>query len=238
MFFSKTLLAAVVGLSVSMSVHAHSVIVPNQQIADAAQRSSVTRGGSCNSAEALKNPIPVNNGQFVAVGKSFNGGRDGATTLKSAAVDTTAQGKTFNGGAVTEVSGGAANGGSGTTSKITFKMPANVKCTGGADKQTCLVQMTTAGGFGACLAVTQKGGAATAAAPAAGAKAATPAPAAGNAAAKPAAKPATGNAAGKKKGKGNKKAKTAAAKAAAAKAAAAKKQNRRHARDFVVEVDA
>jgi len=232
MFFSKTLLAAVVGLSVSMSVHGHSVIVPNQQIANAAQRSSVTRGGACNSAEALKNPIPVNNGQFVAVGKSFNGGRDGATTLKSAAVDTSAQGKTFNGGAVTEVSGGAANGGSGTTSQITFKMPANVKCTGGADKQTCLVQMTTAGGFGACLAVTQKGGAA---APAAGAKAAAPAaakPAAGNAAAKPAA----GNAAAKKKGgKGKKKAAKAKT---AAKPAAAKKQNRRHARDFVVEVNA
>lgn len=235
MFFPKALLAAVVGLTFSMSVHGHSTIVANQQLANAAQRSSVVRGGSCNTAEALKNPIPVGaNGQFVAVGKSFNGGTDGATTLKNGAakVDATATGKTFTNADVTEVSGGAAQGGSGTTSQITFQMPAGIKCTGGSDKATCLVELTTAGGFGACLAVTQKGGAA---APAAGAKAAAPAAGAkaAPAAAKPAAKPAAGAKKGAKKGKGKKK---AAKKPAAA--PAAKKQNRRHARDFAVEVDA
>lgn len=233
MFFSKTLLAAIVSLSVSMSVYGHATIQPSQQLATAAQRGQVVRGGSCNAAQALKNPIPVAaNGEFVAFGKSFNGGRDGATTLKdnAAKVDTTASGKTFNNAAVTEVSGGNANGGNGNTSKITFKMPAGVKCTGGNDKSTCLVELTTAGGFGACLAVTQKAGAAAvaeapAAAPAAGAGAAKPA--AGNTAAKGAKK-------GAKKGKGKKK----GAKKPAAAATAAKKQNRRHARDFAVEVDA
>jgi hypothetical protein len=237
MFFSKTLLAAIVGLSLSMSVSAHATIQPTQQLATAAQRSGVVRGGSCNAAQALKNPIAVGaNGEFVAFGKSFNGGTDGATTLKNnaAKVDTTASGKTFNNAAVTEVSGGNAQGGNGNTSKITFKMPAGVKCTGGADKATCLVELTTAGGFGACLAVSQKGGAA----PAAGAKtAATPAAAQPAAGGNAAAKPATGNTAAKKgakKGKGKKK----AAKKPAAAATAAKKQNRRHARDFAVEVDA
>lgn len=236
MFFSKALLAAVVGFSLSMSVHGHATIQPNQQLATAAQRNGVVRGGTCNTAQALKNPIPVGaNGEFVAFGKSFNGGRDGATTLKdnAAKIDTTASGKTFNNAAVTEVSGGNANGGNGNTSKITFKMPAGVKCTGGADKSTCLVELTTAGGFGACLAVTQKGGAAAGAKIAAAPAAAQPA-AGGNAAAKPAAGTKTAGAKkGAKKGKGKKK---AAKKPAAA--TAAKKQNRRHARDFAVEVDA
>jgi len=239
MFFPKALLAAVVGLSVSMSVHGHATIVANQQLANAAQRGSVVRGGTCNTAEALKNPIPVNgNGEFVAVGKSFNGGTDGATTLKNnaAKIDTTASGKTFNNAAVTEVSGGNAQGGNGNTSQITFKLPAGTKCAGGGDKATCLVELTTAGGFGGCLAVTQKGGAA---APAAGAKVAAPA---AQPAAKPAtgaaAKPAAGNAAAKKKGAKKGKGKKKAAKKPAAAAPAAKKQNRRHARDFVVEIDA
>lgn len=246
MFFSKALLAAIVGLSASMSVHAHSTIVASQQLANAAQRGSVTRGGTCNSAEALKNPIPANNGQFVAFGKSFNGGRDGATTLKTATVDTSAQGKAFTGGAVTEVSGGNPNGGNGVTAQITYKLPNGVKCAGGADKSTCLVEITTVGGFGACLAVTQKGGATAAAGAKVAPAPAQPAaakPATGNAAAKPAtgnaaAKPAAGNTAAKKTTKKGKKkgAKKGAKKATPA--TAAKKANRRHARDFTNEADA
>jgi len=175
--WSKTFITA--SLLVSQ-VYGHAVFTPNAAAAAAITKGQVVRAPNpCDAATALASPIPADaNGNFAVVAQSFDKGADGATTLKTGAVDTTAQGTTFADGAVTAVTDGvAAPPSQPSTADLTLALPANTKCAGGADGATCLVSLTTGGGFQNCLAVTQSGGAA-AAAGAANAAAATDAAAA------------------------------------------------------------
>ena len=89
-------------------------------------------------------------------------GQDGSREVTSAKVDTTGTGNSFAATATVTKNGIKAPT-DVTSQQLTLSLPAGTKCTGGVDKASCLVSLTTAGGFGNCVLVSQGTGAAAAA---------------------------------------------------------------------------
>jgi hypothetical protein len=143
--------------------------------------------GSVKIPESMAKIAAVNGGQFPSIptdGKLtmgvFQVNADGGGPFK-ADINTDATGKTWSTLAVTAQPPGKSgllhNGPANST--ITVEVPAGIKCTGGANKNACLIRLNNggpgtgsvangAGPFGGCAAV-QQGGAAAAGASAAGA---------------------------------------------------------------------
>jgi len=161
--FAKSLAAlSLLVLSVSLPAFGHAVINPVIGITGAAVRGDVQRPstaspcGTVNIATALKTStsITATGDAFTAIVQNFNAGQDGSTEIKTATVDTTATGKSFK-GAVTFTKNGVLAPTTVGSVQIAGTLPAGTKCTGGADKASCLVSFTTEGGFGNCVLISQ-----------------------------------------------------------------------------------
>jgi len=149
MFFSTSLITSLLLLVPAISAHAGLTGNPSKF-----QRSDVLTSPGCNIQLALASPIKANSdGTFAAVCKSFNGGTDGATTIKSALIDTTGGGTAFS--VPTKIlKNGNPDPQSATQNTLEFQIPPETNCKGGV----CLIQGKTTAGFFSCIAVQQSGG--------------------------------------------------------------------------------
>jgi len=161
--FTTTLICAL-----ALKANAHAIINPALGVSGTPARSDVQRPsaqdgcGNINVANTIGSATPVQaaaNGQFTVTVQDFNAGADGSRKV-SGTVDTTATGKSFNGGAITVTQNGDAAPTTVGSDQVVASLPAGTKCTGGADKNICLVSFVTTAGFGNCVAVQQGSGAA------------------------------------------------------------------------------
>jgi len=150
----KFILAAVLSLSVVLQVQGHALFTTSAALASTLVKNDATRSTTCDAATALKNPATAAaDGTFSLFARSFDSGTDGATTVKSATLDTTGQGKTFSGKVSVVKDGNPSPPTDSTTDQVTLQLPAGTACTGGS----CLVELTTGGGFSNCVAVAVTG---------------------------------------------------------------------------------
>ncbi|KAF7974146.1 hypothetical protein HWV62_13383, partial [Athelia sp. TMB] len=150
MFFNAFIASSVV-LAMISQVYGHAAISPPL---------GVKVSGTISSLLATSSAVAANGNSFTTTITNFNGGQDGSTQV-TAQIDPTGVGKTFT--ALTVTKNGVLAPAAAGSQQITVALPAGTKCTGGANKDTCLVAFKTAGGFGNCIGVTQ-GNAAVAAA--------------------------------------------------------------------------
>jgi len=180
MFSTKFQFLAVVSiLALSLQVNAHAAIAPALGVSGAPKRSDAQRAkgncGSTNVAQTINTSTPVvaaADGSFTVTVTNFNGGADGSRKV-TGTVDSTGAGKAFKGAVAIATNGDPAPT-SNASEQIKATLPAGTQCTGGTNKNLCLVAFTTTAGFGNCVVVQQGG-----------AKAAAPAPAAAPASAAP-----------------------------------------------------
>jgi len=167
MFFSSVVVSGVV-LAMSTQVYGHAAVANPIGVTGTLVRADALRPNAqepCGAvtgtiASLLDKSVPVvaNGNTFSTTITDFNAGQDGSRQV-TAAVDATGVGKTFTAATVTK-NGDLAPTAAGSQ-QLTVELPAGTTCTGGTDKNLCLVQFITAGGFGNCIAV-QQGGAAAA----------------------------------------------------------------------------
>ena len=161
MFFAKTL---VVLAALSTSVLGHAGVTPALGVSGKITRNAVQRpstakpcGNAALSAINTSTAVALNGNSFTVTATNFNGGRDGSTQF-TAQVDATGRGTAFKAATVTK-NGQAAPRGTGDV-QITVQMPAGTTCTGGTNRNLCLVSLRSAGGFGNCVVVSSGGAAA------------------------------------------------------------------------------
>jgi len=172
--FSKIFTSAVLIMGLLAQVNAHAAVAPALGVAGTPVRNDVKRpntanpcGAGVNVATALDSSTAVAAGAGGAINLSainFNGGADGSRKV-TAKVDATGTGKSFV--AMTVSKNGDAAPATNAAQAIVANLPAGTKCTGGATKNKCLVQLVTSAGFGNCVAVSQGAAAAGAGAGAA-----------------------------------------------------------------------
>ncbi|CAL1699683.1 unnamed protein product [Somion occarium] len=168
--FSKLFFALTLVLGLTLQVSAHALVAPPIGVTDTPVRKDVKRpsnrspcGAGVNVAKTLASSTPIvaaADGTFTTTVTNFNAGTDGSRQV-TAAVDTTAIGKTFAAAATVTQNGDPAPKDVGSE-QITVQMPAGTTCTGGATGDQCLVSFKTSGGFGNCVLVQQSAGAAAA----------------------------------------------------------------------------
>ncbi|KAL0959631.1 hypothetical protein HGRIS_011333 [Hohenbuehelia grisea] len=200
--FSKSLVASVVALALSVQVSAHAAVSPALGVEGTPVRGNVQRPsaarpcGNINVAQTLDTSTPIAagaDGSFTVTGQNFNAGQDGSLQF-TASVDAAATGQNFVAATVTKNGELAPN--AVQTTQITAQLPAGTKCTGGQAGNLCLVSFKSAGNFGNCVVV-QQGAAAGGAVAGAAAGGAAAGAATGAAAGGAAAGAATGAAAGR-----------------------------------------
>jgi len=163
--FTKFISTSVLVLALSATqAFAHCAIAPQLGIKGTPVRNDVQRPsqntpcGSTNIAQNIDTSTAVplsSSGSFQVTAINFNGGQDGSTQV-TAEVDPTATGKSFTKATVTK-NGQLAPPAAGQA-QIEVQLPSGTKCTGGKNKNLCLVSFTTKGGFGNCVAVSQGSG--------------------------------------------------------------------------------
>ncbi|KAF8191817.1 hypothetical protein BJ912DRAFT_1031473 [Pholiota molesta] len=187
--FSTVFTSAVLALALALQASAHAGVSPALGVTGTLARANVQKPstaspcGKVDIASAIGTSTAVAAdaaGSFNAVATNFNAGKDGSRSF-TAKVDATGTGASFVAAQVT-TNGDAAPTDVGSQ-PLAVTLPAGTKCTGGANKDSCLVQFVSASGFGNCVVVTQAAAATAAAAPAAASAAATDAAAAASAAA-------------------------------------------------------
>jgi len=163
--FAKFISTTVIVLALSATqALGHCAIAPQLGVKGTPVRSDVQRPskndpcGSTNIAQNLdtSTAVPLSSSNtFQVTAINFNGGQDGSTQV-TAEVDPTATGKSFTSATVTK--NGQLAPPSAGSAQIEVQLPNGIKCTGGTDKNLCLVSFTTAGGFGNCVVVSQGSG--------------------------------------------------------------------------------
>jgi len=163
--FTKFISTSVLVLALSATqAFAHAAIAPQLGVQGTPVRNDVQRPsqntpcGSTNIAQNIDTSTAVplsSSGSFQATVFNFNGGEDGSTEV-TAQVDPSATGKSFTTATVTK-NGQLAPPAAGQA-QIEVRLPSGTKCTGGKDKNRCLVSFTTKGGFGNCLVVSEGSG--------------------------------------------------------------------------------
>jgi len=79
----------------------------------------------------------------------------GSRMIQEVSVDGTGSGQAFVNAQMIENGENAPT--SSGTQQLTVKLPDSTNCTGGSDKNRCLVRFKTSAGFGNCVVVTQSG---------------------------------------------------------------------------------
>jgi len=151
-------------LTLIPGLYAHCGPTPALGVTGTFQRSDVKRPSQNNpcgdnvdiagsldkSTSVLANP----DGVFKVTVQDFNGGKDGSRKIQTAKVDPTGKGNNFNPAVTITTNGDPSPNGPGQET-VTAKLPPGTKCTGGASKNKCLIQMVTTAGFGNCVVVRQ-----------------------------------------------------------------------------------
>ncbi|KAH8829686.1 hypothetical protein DL96DRAFT_1708805 [Flagelloscypha sp. PMI_526] len=159
--FSKLFTLASFLLFLSLQAHAHTIITPALGVKGKGARSDVQRPnaktpcgkaalGKINDSGAVQAGA---DGKFTMTVTNFNGGGDGSRKVTAKANSAGANGK-FNVNVNVLKNGNAAPSNVGSE-QVTAQLPAGTKCTGGTNKNLCLVSVTTTAGFGNCVVVRQ-----------------------------------------------------------------------------------
>ncbi|KAF7290634.1 hypothetical protein MIND_01303600 [Mycena indigotica] len=160
---NSLLTAATVLLAFSARASAHAISIPALGIQGTGQRSDVQRPSAaspCGKVDIAKNldsspaTAAAADGSVTIQMKAFNPGADGSLQV-AVQVDADGTGKNFVAGTVTK--NGNPKPKVGDVDTIVFKLPDGTKCTGGANKNRCLVSVKSTRGFGSCTVVTQGG---------------------------------------------------------------------------------
>ncbi|CAE6421349.1 unnamed protein product [Rhizoctonia solani] len=159
MFFSKTL---IVVAALAAQVLAHAVVQPVMGVNGKAVRADTQRpstakpcGNTAISKLDSSQSIAMTGTTFTATSTNFNAKKDGSM-LFTAEVDPTGTGKSFKAATITK-NGPDAPPKVGETAELSVSLPAGTKCTGGANKDSCLVSFKSSSGFGNCVVVKQAG---------------------------------------------------------------------------------
>lgn len=165
MFFSKFLLAVAFCFGLTLqAVQAHAIInnalgVKGKPVRNNVQRPSTAKPcGNVNIQTTLGSTTPLvmnASGAFSTTVTNFNAGVDGSRQV-TAKVDAAGTGKNFVAATVTK-NGVRAPTSTGTDT-ISVQLPSGTRCTGGPNRNLCLVSFKTAGNFGNCVAVQQGAG--------------------------------------------------------------------------------
>ncbi|KAG8680704.1 hypothetical protein FRC08_016098 [Ceratobasidium sp. 394] len=174
MFFAKSL---IVVAALAAHVLGHAVVQPVMGVAGTPKRSDTQRpstakpcGNTALSEIDSSSSITMTGTSFTATSTNFNAKQDGSMQF-TATFDATGTGKNFKAATITK-NGPNAPPKVGQTAQLSVSLPAGTKCTGGANKDSCLVSFKSASGFGNCVVVKQGGaGAASNKAPAKSGKA-------------------------------------------------------------------
>jgi hypothetical protein len=150
--------------------YAHAAISPMLGVSGTPARSDVQRPleniapcGKVSATENLDTSTPVQmaaDGTVTMTITNFNPTIDGSREIKTALVDTTGTGNSFNVQA-TMVQNGDGNPQTDSSEQIVASMPAGTQCTGGASGNLCLMSMKTTFGFGNCVVVSSNSTAST-----------------------------------------------------------------------------
>ncbi|KAF5379904.1 hypothetical protein D9757_007184 [Collybiopsis confluens] len=164
MHFQSFAIAAVSLASYVSNAYAHAAISPMLGVSGTPVRNDVqfplekvAPCGKVNAAENIDSSTPVQmaaDGTVTMTITNFNPTIDGSRKVKTALVDTTGTGKSFNAEA-TMVTNGDPNPSTDDSEQIVASMPAGIQCTGGASGNLCLMSMKTTFGFGNCVVVQQ-----------------------------------------------------------------------------------
>jgi len=166
--FSKAFLVSVVVLFMGLQVNAHAIVTPALGVSGNPTRNDVQRpsaakpcGDTSLSKVGSSTPVKIGAGGVVTMTvQNFNGGVDGSRAIKTLKIDASGTGEDFQTVADSAITkNGDADPAAAGTQQITIKMPADIKCSGGAGKDLCLVSLTTDGGFGNCVVASQSGAA-------------------------------------------------------------------------------
>jgi len=171
MFFRTFIVSAVI-LVMGLQASGHAIVTPALGVKGNGTRNDVQRPSTakpCGKASltAIDTSTPAiaaADGTAQMTITDFNGGVDGSREIKSTTIDETGTGKSFKAAPANTVAknGDKAPSKAGSQ-QLTIKLPAGTKCTGGKNKDLCLMSLTTDGGFGNCVVI-QQGGAETTAA--------------------------------------------------------------------------
>jgi hypothetical protein len=168
-------------LSLLPASYAHAIASPPLGVNGTPTRSDVKRpsnnqpcGPGVNIASSLDTstavPADANVDVKVTV-TNFNGGPDGSTKV-TAKVDPSGTGKNFV--QMTVLANGDPAPKNAGSQNVVAQLPAGTQCTGGSQKNKCLVQFVTSSGFGNCVVVSQVSDAAKSASTSSNVRAASP----------------------------------------------------------------
>ncbi|KAJ3544542.1 hypothetical protein NM688_g5728 [Phlebia brevispora] len=161
--FSKFAVVIPFILGLVLQVSAHAIISPALGVTGTPVRNDVQRPttqapcGNVNIAQAIGTTTPINaaaDGTFTTNVTNFNGGQDGSRQV-TAKVDASATGTGTSFVPATVTKNGDLAPTDVGSQEIDVQLPAGTQCTGGTNKNLCLVSFTTAGNFGNCVLVQQ-----------------------------------------------------------------------------------
>ncbi|QRV96159.1 hypothetical protein RhiJN_24177 [Ceratobasidium sp. AG-Ba] len=159
MFFAKSI---IVLAAFATTVLGHAQVLPPMGINGTPKRSDTQRPSNakpCGNIALSKidssKTIAMNGNTFNADATNFNKAKDGSMQF-TATFDATGTGKGFKAATITK-NGDPAPKAVGQTSQLSVSLPAGTKCTGGKNKDLCLVSFKSASGFGNCVVVKQAG---------------------------------------------------------------------------------
>ncbi|PPQ68872.1 hypothetical protein CVT24_007681 [Panaeolus cyanescens] len=160
--FGKIFTATSLVLALAAQAYGHAAIAPVLGLNRAPVRNDVKRpsnnnpcGNGVNIANGINGNsfVTVQNGAITVTSTNFNGGRDGSRQV-TARLNASGAGNNFN-TALTVTRNGNGNPNNVGSEQVTVAIPANTRCTGGANRNRCLVQFRTSAGFGNCVVVQQ-----------------------------------------------------------------------------------
>lgn len=160
--FGKIFTASSLVLALAAQAYGHAAIAPVLGLNRAPVRNDVKRpsnnnpcGAGVNVANGINGNsfVTVQNGAITVTSTNFNGGRDGSRQV-AARLNTAGTGNNFN-TALTVTRNGNGNPSNVGSEQVTVAIPAGTQCTGGSNRNRCLVQFTTTAGFGNCVVVQQ-----------------------------------------------------------------------------------
>jgi len=180
MVFSSVLKSTAIVLALALHASAHAMPSPALGVSGIPVRNDVQRPSNnapCGNVDIASNldkstAVPVeSDGTTVMLNvTNYNAGADGSRSV-SVLVDPTGTGKKFVAAKVTK--NGDPNPKGTGTDKVTLSLPPGTQCTGGKNRNLCLLSVKSTAGFGGCAVVSQLAASASSPSASAGAPAAT-----------------------------------------------------------------
>ncbi|KAH9984015.1 hypothetical protein BJV77DRAFT_953414 [Russula vinacea] len=156
--FSKSFVAPILLLALTSSVNAQACISPALGVSGTPDANNVQKPsddapcGTINIAQNIDSSTPLapEGGYYYPSIINYEAGADGSQSIATVKVDPTGAGSNFVAANI------ITNGPSDPTKadsqqQLKVKLPDNTECTGGANKNRCLVLFTTTAGYGNCV---------------------------------------------------------------------------------------